>query len=115
VTRARELFAANGRLSDVTNLKCVIDIPADLDTLEGFEREDVLQFLKVAMSAGAHTGFVATHRKAWWSVGLRAPAPILATYMARRPPAFVVNSAAARHINIAHGLYPRETLSATVL
>ena len=31
--------------------------------------------------------------------------------MARRPPAFVRNLALARHINIAHGLYPREPLS----
>jgi hypothetical protein len=30
--------------------------------------------------------------------------------MARRPPAFVRNLAAARHINIAHGLYPRVPL-----
>jgi hypothetical protein len=44
-------------------------------------------------------------------VGLREPAPILATYMARRPPTFVRNLAAARHINIAHGLYPRQALS----
>ncbi len=44
-------------------------------------------------------------------MGLRAPAPILATYMARRPPAFTRNLAGARHINIAHGLYPRAELS----
>jgi hypothetical protein len=31
--------------------------------------------------------------------------------MARRPPAFVRNPVAARHINIAHGLYPRVPLS----
>ena len=30
--------------------------------------------------------------------------------MARRPPRFVRNIAEARHINIAHGLYPREPL-----
>jgi hypothetical protein len=48
-------------------------------------------------------------------VGLRTPAPILATYMARRPPAIVRNPADARHINIAHGLYPREPLSHSVL
>ena len=35
--------------------------------------------------------------------------------MARRPPAFVLNSAEARHINIAHGIYPRETLSSKVI
>jgi len=37
------------------------------------------------------------------------------TYMARRPPAFVRNRAAARHLNIAHGLYPREPMSASAL
>jgi hypothetical protein len=35
--------------------------------------------------------------------------------MARRAPAFVRNLAEARHINIAHGLYPREEFSAAVL
>jgi hypothetical protein len=66
--------------------------------------------MRRARSMGADKGFVASHRRAWWSVGLRAPAPILATYMARRPPAFVRNLAFARHINIAHGVYPREPL-----
>ncbi len=31
--------------------------------------------------------------------------------MARRPPAFVMNLCGARHINVAHGLYPRQELS----
>ena len=31
--------------------------------------------------------------------------------MARRPPQFTLNVCGARHINIAHGLYPRQTLS----
>jgi len=31
--------------------------------------------------------------------------------MARRPPAFVRNLADARHINIAHGIYPRQALT----
>jgi hypothetical protein len=35
--------------------------------------------------------------------------------MARRPPAFVRNLAGARHINIAHGLYPRDPLSENML
>jgi hypothetical protein len=35
--------------------------------------------------------------------------------MARRPPAFVRNLADARHINIAHGIYPREQLSDVAL
>jgi hypothetical protein len=35
--------------------------------------------------------------------------------MARRPPAFVRNIVDARHINIAHGIYPRETMSPLAL
>lgn len=35
--------------------------------------------------------------------------------MARRPPVFVRNPAEARHINIAHGLYPRQQIAPKVL
>ena len=73
------------------------------------------RFYAKAKSLGADTGYVATNRRAWWSVGLRAAAPILTTYMARRPPAFVHNRAEARHLNIAHGIYPRESFGQTVL
>ncbi len=115
VTKARELFAAGPALSDTTRLRRVIDIPADIDLLPKESRRAVDRFLRVARSMGADQGFIAQHRKAWWSVGLRRPAPILATYMARRPPAFVRNVADARHINIAHGVYPREPLTAGAL
>ena len=69
------------------------------------------RFLKQAKLNDVHEGYVARNRKAWWAVGLKAPAPILATYMARRPPAFVRNEVEARHINIAHGVYPRQDLT----
>jgi hypothetical protein len=115
VTRARELFSAGKALVDASALRRVIDIPSDLDALPPDERQSVEQFLRVARRMGADRGFIARHRRAWWSVGLRAPAPILATYMARRPPAFVRNAAGARHINIAHGLYPRAPLSERAL
>jgi len=58
---------------------------------------------------------VARHRRPWWSVRLLPPAPILVTYMARQPPVFVLNRAAARHLNIAHGLYPRAPMSPAAL
>jgi hypothetical protein len=111
VTRARELFAAGSRLSSDLDLRRVIDIPPELEGLEPDELRAVERFLAFARSKGAHEGYVARHRRAWWSVGLRQPAPILATYMARRPPAFVLNDAGARHINVAHGLYPRDPMS----
>lgn len=115
VTRARELFAAGAALSSTTGLSRVVDLPADLDTLNAGERQAVQCFLAWAKRQGAHKSYVATHRRAWWSVGLRAPAPILCTYMARHPPAFVYNAVSARHINIAHGLYPRDPLGEAVL
>jgi hypothetical protein len=115
VTRARELFRAGATLASLNDLRRVIDLPPDLELLEPVERRAVERFLLVARRMGAHEGFIASHRKRWWSVGLRKPAPILVTYMARRPPAFVHNAAGARHLNIAHGLYPRASLPAASL
>ncbi len=117
VTRARELFAAGPALVDGTHLRRVVDLPLDLDalSLSPAERRAVDRFLAQARARGAHRGFIASHRKAWWSVGLRTPAPILATYMARRPPAFVRNLVGARHLNIAHGLYPRTEMTPAAL
>jgi adenine-specific DNA-methyltransferase len=107
VTRARELFAAGFAITDAAPFRCVIDIPPELDRLSPESRRLVDRFLRRARAAGADANYIAQHRKPWWSVGLRKPAPILATYMARRPPAFVRNLADLRHVNIAHGLYPR--------
>ena len=110
VTRARELFRAGATLDVGAALRQVIDLPVNLDALTDDEQRAVEEFLRYARAQGAADSYVAQHRRAWWAVGLRAPAPILATYMARRPPIFVRNEAGARHINIAHGLYPRAPL-----
>jgi hypothetical protein len=96
-------------------LRRVIDLPEQLDELARNERPGVDAFLRWARGRGADSGYIARHRKAWWSVRLRAPAPILCTYMARRPPQFTLNACGARHINVAHGLYPREPLSEETL
>lgn len=115
VTRARELLAAGAALTAAGPLRLVIDLPADLGELTAAERALVDRFLAAAATAGAADSYIARHRRPWWRVRLPEPAPILATYMARRPPAFVRNLAGARHLNIAHGLYPREPLPPAVL
>jgi hypothetical protein len=115
ITRAKELFDAGPALVSLAHLRCVVDLPLDLDALEADAREAARAFLREAERAGVPSAYVARARKAWWSVGLRPPAPIIATYMARRPPAFVRNLAGARHVNIAHGLYPREPMSERML
>ncbi|HGM5881038.1 TPA: class I SAM-dependent methyltransferase [Stenotrophomonas maltophilia] len=111
VTKAREIIAAGRVLSDASYLRQVVDLPDDLDQLSSDELVAVEHFLRAARAKGADQGYVAKNRRAWWSVGLRSAAPILATYMARSAPTFVRNVAEARHINIAHGLYPREPLT----
>lgn len=110
VTRARELLAAGEELIDPRPLKKVIGLPVHLDALTAAEQRQVREYLRWAERHGASASYIATHRPSWWSVQLREPAPVLCTYMARRAPAFVLNTANALHLNIAHGLYPRQEL-----
>ena len=111
VTRARELLTTGDVLADAGALRRVIDLPADLGELSRRERSAVEHFLSWAKAQHADSAYTAQNRRSWWSVGLREPAPIVCTYMARRPPAFVRNICGARLLNIAHGLYPREPLT----
>jgi len=115
ITRAQELFHTDGVLKDAAALKLVIDIPAMLDAFSAEDRRRIERYLRFAVAKGADASYIAQHRTPWRSVKLHAPAPILATYMARRPPVFVYNLVQARHMNIAHGLYPRQPLSADIL
>lgn len=115
VTKARDLFDAGARLAADAPLRDVIDLPVDLDVFDADDRKRIQRFLAQAKKSNVDAGYIARTRRAWWSVGLREPAPVLATYMARRPPAFVRNDAEARHINIAHGLYPRQPMPNAVL
>lgn len=110
ITRARELFASAPILGCTRALRRVVDLPLELEALDRADRPRVDAFLRWARARGADASYIARHRSPWWSVKLRRPAPILATYMARRAPAFVRNPAGAHHLNIAHGIYPRDAL-----
>jgi methylase of polypeptide subunit release factors len=115
VTKAKDLIQAGAHLPSSEVLRRVIDLPTELDEFTKEERRRIAAFLSWAKLNGADQSYIAQHRKAWWSVGLRAPAPILCTYMARRPPQFTLNACDARHINVAHGLYPRQPLGDGVM
>ena len=115
VTRARELFDAGSSLGQADTLRRVIDLPTDLREFTDEEHRQIQRLLAWAKRLGADASYIARHRRAWWSVNLRNPAPILSTYMARRPPAFVRNLCGVRHLNIAHGIYPRDPLPAPIL
>ncbi len=111
VTKAKDLIEAGDTLGCAKALRRVVDIPVDLDQFNEQDQRHISAFLAWARAQGADQSYTAQHRKTWWSVGLKEPAPILCTYMGRRPPQFTLNTCGARHINIAHGLYPREKLS----
>lgn len=53
--------------------------------------------------------YICSHRSPWWHVGAKAP-PIVATYMARQPPAFALNPDGMAILNVLHGLFPRVSL-----
>lgn len=112
VTKARELFDAAPTLWSTRTLRRVIDLPVDLADLDDETAQaQVRSFLSWARSMRADKSYIAETRRAWWAVELREPAPLLCTYMARRPPAFVRNPCGARHLNIAHGIYPRQSMA----
>jgi len=116
ITRARELLSLPAPyLHNINGLKRIVDLPEDLSTLDRTGKNQALRFLEWAKTHGAHSRYIAAHRFPWYRVGLREPAPIVMTYMARRPPRFVRNLCGARLINVAHGLYPRTHLSSLVL
>lgn len=113
ITKASDLFSAGRKITaaKASRLRRIISIPANLAGLSEMEMLQVEAFKTWAKRMDADQSWTAKARAAWWAVRLREPAPILCTYMARRPPAFVRNDACVHHINIAHGLYPRVPMS----
>ncbi|MCV9964955.1 methyltransferase [Pararhizobium sp. BT-229] len=115
VTKATDLIAAGPEIGDTVGLKRVVTLPADIEGLCAADRSLVDGFLEWAKARGGADSYTARTRKPWWSVAFKQPAPILCTYMGRRPPVFVRNLAGVAHVNIAHGLYPRAEMTAGTL
>ena len=106
ITRAKELFDKDTILDSIVGLRKIIDLPSNIEILSKLNRSAVTKYIDWAIGQKADKSYIAKHRKPWWSVKLKEPAPILCTYMARRSPRFIRNLCSARHINVAHGLYP---------
>ena len=116
VTRAKEIIDGRVLTSEgAAGLRGVVDLPADLAALDEAARDAALAFVARARAAGADAGYVARSRKPWYSVVMRAPPAAFVSYMGRRPPVFVANPFGVSFINIAHGLYPRQALTAASL
>ncbi len=106
VSASRQILGCCGVLSS-RSLDRIILLPRELDGLPAIDREAVDRFLADGKVAGVTERYLCRHRNPWWWLGPLRSAPIIASYMARRPPAFALNPDGALLLNIAHGLFPR--------
>ena len=113
VTRAREIIDGTVALPDArSRLRRVVDLPKDLDSLTPDQRMAADMLIERARQLGADLSYIAQQRKPWFAVGMREPPAAFVSYMGRRPPVFQTNPSRVSFLNIAHGLYPRQTLAA---
>ncbi len=114
ITDAREILDAGGVVRDLPERKLLLRIPRDVDRRN---HPDLDRYLRVGemprgdKPAVADT-YICSHRRPWWYVGAQQAAPIVASYMARRGPAFALNPDGLALINISHGLYPVAAMDA---
>jgi hypothetical protein len=108
ISRAEEIFLSGGIVRDSAERKVLLDLPPTIDRA-------ACPYLDAYLRLGEQPrdgqppiseGYIARHRQPWWVVRAATP-PVVATYMARQPPAFALNPDRLAIINIAHGLYPR--------
>jgi methylase of polypeptide subunit release factors len=103
VTSADEVFKSNGILRDTPDRRVGLVIPRNLDLAR---HSALAKYIRTGEASGVHRGYVASHRKPWYSLTFPRP-PIVATYMARQAPVFARNPDGLGLLNVAHGLHPR--------
>ena len=105
LTAGREILQAGGEVRDGPERKVLLDVARDV-------RPDahpaLLDYIRSGERRGVHRRYLCAHRRPWWSLGSPDAAPIVASYMARRPPAFARNPDRLAILNVAHGIHPRE-------
>lgn len=108
LTRAREVLDGNGVVR-VGDCKYLLDPPRGLD-LQDPASAPLRRYLATGERAGVAERYLCRSRHPWWHLGAKSP-PIVATYMARQPPAFALNPDGMRLLNVCHGLYPRRPMT----
>lgn len=111
VAHAREISSLDGSIDDPSRLSVLIALPNDLNTLDGRQRRTAQRIIEEGLRLGIDQGYTAKARKHWWSIPIRGAAPILMTYMGRKPPTFVSNPKGCRNLNVIHGIYPKAKMS----
>lgn len=109
ITAGRQILDSGGRVR-AEPCKVVILLPKNLEGLPATQREAVERYLAEGRQMGIPDRYLCRHRSPWWWLGEPQAPPIVASYMARRPPAFALNPDRVHILNIAHGLYPRRSM-----
>ena len=91
VAHARELAGGVPPCRNVSSLSRLVTLPEDLSTLPNDLHEEAESIIQDGLRNGVDEGFVASHRRSWWSIKAPKAPAIMMTYMARHAPTFVVN------------------------
>ena len=112
VSHAHEIMGDCVAQKHPEKLSRLITLPESLDGLDGALADAASRIIESAREIGVDKGYVASRRRVWWSIKPpKAPAAMM-TYMARKPPTFVLNTAALPMLNVVHGIYPKSEMSA---
>ncbi|MBI3976854.1 MAG: methyltransferase [Chloroflexi bacterium] len=113
ITSAEEILRADGAVRDGPERRLLLDVPADVDREAHPQLDAYLRLGEQPQGEKPPISrrYITTHRRPWWHLGLSAPPPIVATYMARQAPVFALNPDGLAVVNIAHGIYPIHHLS----
>ena len=74
---------------------------------EGEPSAAVRRYLRRGQRLGIHERYLCAHRRPWYRVERRDPAPVLATVFSRNNMRFVRNDAGCLNLAAYHGIYPR--------
>lgn len=114
ISAAQQIIQSAGAVTP-ENCDVLIVLPKDLKQLPSRKRDAVREYLERGEREGVCQRYLCLHRTPWWWLGDPQPPPIIASYMARRPPTFALNPHGLLILNIAHGLYPRRSLPGHLL
>ena len=102
LTRALQVIHADGEITTEMATHVLLDLPADLP-----DDEALAAYLAYGESLGVHERYICSHRSQWWRIGETKTPDIVATYMARRPPTFALNTPGFKTTNNIHGIHLR--------
>jgi predicted RNA methylase len=114
ITSAEEILHANGVVRDSPDRRLLLVVPRDVDRSAHPRLDSYLRTGEEGTANGhaVSARYVPRHRSPWWHLGRIPAPPIVASYMARRPPAFALNPDGLALLNIGHGLWPVQDFEA---